>query len=322
MINPKDTPVDVEEVRLWAVGYREFHEPALSWAMFAKECGIPAGTLQPFCTGNYQGDNQRVAKELFRFRQAVESQRERQQAIPTDPGYFDTETSVRIQMLLQMAHLGRITVIATGPGTGKTVTVREYMERAQPVYYATMRPSCTKVLPMLEELHRAFGIESRHHTSASASRQVIDRVKGRKALIIVDESNHLSIDSIEELRSLHDATGVGICLLGNEELLQRIETGRMRDRFARLNSRIAMRHVQRLPLKEDVHAFCDAWNIKAPDIRKYLEKIALTPDAGGLRECRQLIEAGSLLAADDDRGLTISDLRDAQLTRATRWIAA
>jgi len=71
-----------------------------------------------------------------------------------------------------------------------------------------------------------------------------------------------------------------------------------------------------------VRSFCDAWGIEQPDIRNYLEKIACTPDSGGLRECKQLIEAGSMLAAADGRGLSISDLRDVQMTRATRWIKA
>jgi hypothetical protein len=81
-------------------------------------------------------------------------------------------------------------------------------------------------------------------------------------------------------------------------------------------------HEQRTPLDEDVSAFCDAWGIEQPDIRRYLVTIATTPDSGGLRECKQLVEAGSMLAAADERGLSISDLRDAQSERATRWIKA
>lgn len=322
MINPKDIPVDIDEVRMWAVGYREFHNPPLSWAQFSQESGIPAGTLQPFCSGNYQGDNQKIAQRLFRFMQAVESQRTRQQSIPSDPGFFETETSTRIQTLLELAHMGRITLVATSPGTGKTMTVRDYSERAQPVWIATMKPSCHSLNAMVLEVHKALGLEPRYQYAAAASRVVIDRIKGRRGLLVIDEANHLSIEAIEELRSWHDETGVGLCLMGNEELLQRIETGRMRDRLARLNGRIAAKHVQRLPLREDVEAFCAAWRIEDPGMRKYLEKIALTPDAGGLRECKQLVEQGSMIAASEERGLSLADLRDAQMMRATRWIAA
>jgi len=324
MINVKDLPVDVDDIRLWTVGYRNRTEPPVSWAQLGRETSVPAGTLQPFCAGNYGGNNDNVARKLFQFMQAVEAKEKRQQTLPTNPGFFRTDTSERLMMLLQIAHMGRITIGATGPGTGKTMTVREYTERAQPVFIATMKPSTTPLLPMIMEVHKALGLETRRLSSADASRIVIDRVRGRKALLVIDEANFLSIEGIEEIRNWHDETGVGICLLGNEELLARIETGRHRDEFARLNRRIAMRHAQRLPTAGDVRAFCDAWKITQPDICAYLETIALTPDSGGLGECQQLIEAGSMLAAADDetRGLSLSDLREAQMYRATRWIKA
>lgn len=320
MINVTNLPVDVEEMRMWLNGYRNMAEPPIPWKQLGIETEIPAGTLQPFAAGKYEGDNLKIARKLFQFRQSVEQQAIRQKSLPTNPGFFKTDTSDRLMMLLEVAHMGRITVGATGPGTGKTMTVREYGESAQPVWIATMKPSCSKLNAMILEVHKALGLEPRRITSAEASRIVLERVRGRKGLLVIDEANYLTIESIEEIRSWHDETGVGICLLGNEELLARIETGRHRDQFARLNRRIAMRHTQRVPVRADVRAFCDAWGIEQPDIRTYLEKIALTPDSGGLGECQQLIESGSMLAAADDRGLSLSDLREAQMYRATKWI--
>jgi DNA transposition AAA+ family ATPase len=322
MINVKDLPVDVDEMRLWIVGYRELSEPPIPWSLLAKETEIPAGTLQPFCAGTYQGKNENVARKVFQFRQSIEQQTMRQSKLPTNPGYFDTKTSIRMMELLEIAHMGRITVCGTGPGTGKTMTVNEYADRAQPVWVATMKPSTTLLLPMIMEVHKALAIEPRRMHTADASRLVIQRIKGRRGLLVIDEANWMSLESIEELRNWHDETGVGICLLGNEELPQSIKSGRKRDQLARLLSRIANMHEQRHPERDDVRSFCDAWGIEQPDIRNYLEKIACTPDSGGLRECKQLIEAGSMLAAADGRGLSISDLRDVQMTRATRWIKA
>lgn len=322
MINVTDAPVDVEEMRLWANGYRELHTPPLSWKQFGLECGIPQGTLQPFCAGKYQGDNDRIAREIFRFMQSVESRKEHQQSIPTDPGYFETPSSLRIRTLLQIAHMGRITIAATGPGTGKTVTIKDYAHRAAPVWVATMWKSDSRLNAMVNTVLRALGVEQRATRVSDGSRTVANRLQGRSGLLVIDEAQHLELECFEEIRGWHDATGVGVCFLGNEELLARIETGRQRDGFGRLNRRIAHRHVQRIPLEEDVEVFCDAWQLTDPGIRKYLNKIALTPGVGGLGECQMLIEAGSMLAASEDRGLTLADLRDAQTTRATRWIVA
>jgi len=322
MINVKDLPVDVEEMRLWLNGYRELFEPPMPWSQLSKESGIPAGTLQPFCAATYQGRNDNVARKVFMFRQSVESQSMRQSKLPVNPGYFDTRTSLRMMELLEIAHSGRITVIGTGPGTGKTMTIEEYSERAGPVWKATMKPSANTLHSMIREVQKALGIEPRRLSTADASALVVTRMNGRRGLLVIDEANWLSLEAIEELRNWHDMTGVGICMLGNEELVQSIKTGRKRDQLARLLSRIANMHEQRIPLDEDVTAFCDAWGIEQPDIRRYLLTIATTPDSGGLRECKQLVEAGSMLAAADERGLSIVDLRDAQSERATRWIRA
>jgi DNA transposition AAA+ family ATPase len=324
MINVKDIPVDVEEMRLWLTGYRELSDPPMPWSQLAKESGIPLGTIQTFATGKYgaKDGGGNVARKVFQFRQMVEAQSMRQSHLPVNPGYFETRTSAKILYLLEVAHSGRITVVGTGPGTGKTMTVDEYSERAGPVWKATMKPSSNSLLSMIQAVLKALGVEQRRLTTADASAVVVQRVTGRRGLLVIDEGNWLSLEAIEELRFWHDTTGVGICILGNEELVQSIRTGRRRDQLARLMSRLAHMHEQRTPEREDVVAFCDAWGIVQPDIRRYLENIALTPDSGGLRECKQLIEAASMLASADDRGLSIADLRDAQSERATRWIRA
>lgn len=324
MINVKDLPVDVEEMRLWLNGYRELSDPPMPWSQLAKESGIAPGTITTFAAGTYgaKDGGSNVARKVFQFRQTVESHSMRQSKLPANPGYFETRTSGKILYLLEVAHSGRITVIGTGPGTGKTMTIDEYAERAGPVWKATMKPSSNSLLSMIQAVLKALGVEQRRLSTADASAVVVQRVTGRRGLLVIDEANWLSLEAIEELRFWHDTTGVGICMLGNEELVQSIKTGRKRDQLARLMSRLAHMHEQRTPEREDVVAFCDHWGIEQPDIRRYLENIALTPDSGGLRECKQLIEAASMLASADDRGLSISDLRDAQSERATRWIRA
>ncbi len=324
MINVKDVPVDVEEMRLWLNGYRELSDPPMPWSQVAKESGIPVGTITTFAAGTYgaKDGGSNVARKVWQFRQMVEMQTMRQSQLPENPGYFDTRTSEKMLYLLEVAHSGRITVIGTGPGTGKTMTIDEYANRAGPVWKATMKPSSNSLLSMIQAVLKALGVEQRRLSTADASAVVVQRVTGRKGLLVIDEANWLSLEAIEELRFWHDTTGVGICLLGNEELVQSIKTGRKRDQLARLMSRLAHMHEQRTPEREDVVAFCDAWKIEQPDIRRYLENIALTPDSGGLRECKQLIEAATMLAAAEERGLSIADLRDAQSERATRWIRA
>lgn len=155
------------------------------------------------------------------------------------------------------------------------------------------------------------------------SAQIVDMVSGRKCVLIVDEANYLDFESHEELRALHDIAGLGICLLGNEELHATIRGGALRGSrhsYARLNSRIAMSHVQDMPLAEDIEVYLDAWGIEVAEQRSMLKKVGLTPGAGGLREIRQLISNAKMLAHEDGTGLSFDLLREAMSTRATRHI--
>lgn len=319
MNNPDHFPVDVEEQRAWLNA--EKARKGLSWSHLGTLSGVPGGTLSSWATGSYQGNLERVARDVFKYRQLVESQAERAIGLVDRPDYFETETSRRLKALLTIAHSGRITVAATGPGTGKTVTVREYAASVANVWVATMKPTTKTVNAMMAEVLRATGSTARGGYGSQLSRLIFEATRGKRGLLIIDEANYLIRDALEEIRSWHDEDGgPGVALVGNEELLMRIRSGPQRDAYARLNSRIASSHVQNLPVPGDVEAFCDAYRLEDSGMRDMLARIALTPGAGGLRECRQIVEQASLLAADDDRPLAMSDLRDAQSLRASRNI--
>jgi len=319
MINPDNIVVDVEEQRDWIMAHKA--AKGYSWPILSSLVGQKGGTLSAFGTKNYGGNNEKIAKAIFIYRQTLESQASREVGLIKGPGYFETRTSARIRTLLVIAHGGRITLAATSPGTGKTVTAEEYAASASNVTLVTMRKSVKSVSALAVLVLRSMGVQARGGWGSQLSDLVIDRVRNRNALIIVDEANHMSVDQFEELRAWHDETRCGLCLLGNQELLSIITNGKRKDEFARLHSRIASSHEQTLPEAEDVEAFCDAWELRDVEMRDLLRRIALTPAAGGLRECAQIVEQASAIAADEERPLSFSDLREAMATRVTRHIS-
>lgn len=321
MNNSENFPVDVEQEREWLTAHKS--ATGLSWTMLGDRIGIPPGTLSPFQTRNYQGNNERVARLIFKYRQTLDSQAFVLTGVPDAPGYFETTTSRRLMSLLIWAHRGRMTLAATGPGTGKTMTIAEYQASASNVWIATMEEATNTLPAMIRVVLRALGVQGRGVSKDQLSQLVKDSTVGRRGLLVIDEANHLGTEALEQIRAWHDVPGgPGVCLLGNEELLMRIEGGARRDAFGRLNSRIAQRHLQHTPLAEDVEAFCDAWNVSDVGMRDYLKRIALTPASGGLRECMQIVEQAAMLASEDSQALGLGHLRDAQSTRATRFIRA
>ncbi|EQB32020.1 AAA family ATPase [Sphingobium ummariense] len=316
MIHVETLPVDVAAMRDWANGYKSMKK--LSWREFGDLVGIPGGTLQPFCKGTYAGRNDDIAQTIFKFRQAEQSREEKLEGIPTDPGYFDTPTALRIQELLAIAATGRITAGGFSPGLGKTKTAEDFLGRVSPAYMITSDAVSAKMGPMIRQVEVAIGVGSPRNWPSIISAEIVRFLRKKRALLIVDEANHLTIEALEQLRAWSDSTGLGICLLGNVELIRRLTTGRERDALARLNSRISKRIVQDRPEEGDVTAFCDAWKLFDPGIRKLLMDVALMPGSGALREIRQIIENASMAASEDGGKLELAHVRWAVEDREIR----
>lgn len=318
MIQVDTPPVNVEDMRDWANGYREMHR--LSWKEMGDLMNIPAGTIQPFCKGNYAGRNEDYARKILLFKQAEEGRANHKEGIPLNPGYFETPTSLRIRGLLAEASTGTITLGCFGPGLGKTVTAQDFLGRVSPAWMVTIDEVTSTTNAMIRAVEKGIGLNSRKNSSDAISGDIVDFLKKKRALLIIDEANHLERKALEQLRAWHDATKVGICLLGNEELIVRIEKGRERDAFARLNRRISERVVQNMPDEGDVIAFCDAWGLYDPGIRKLLTEVAMQAASGGLGECEQIITKASVIAQEDGGKLELAHVRWAKDRRVQRLL--
>lgn len=323
MNNPDDFPVDQEEMKAWLHEHRS--TTGISWKAIAAESNLKSGTLSNWANGTYAAPGEWIARELFKYRQMLESQAERtadkqSAGLSAAPSFVETKTAARLKGLMVTAHSGEITYAATGPGTGKTKSAENYVACVSNAFMVTMKPTTKSVTAMMGEVIRALGGKSGTSWARQMSAQVIDMVKGRRCLLIVDEANYLEFEAHEELRAWHDIAGLGICLLGNEELHSTIRGGALRGArhsYARLNSRIAMKYIQDMPLPEDVEAYLDAWNIENAEQRSLLTKVGTTPGTGGLREIRQLISNARMLAFEDGSPLTHAHLREAQGARMT-----
>lgn len=320
MNNPEDIAIDVEEQRDWINQHKL--ASGMTWRSIAGEIGIAMSTLSLFGGNTYPGNEQKIATQVFKYRQMLTSQAEVGMGVPDGPGFLRLPTALRLRSLLITAQRGRMTLGCTGPGTGKTSTVTDYAESVSNVWLATMSPATKSLQGMISEVRRAVGASGKtsgwtRHMAA----EVAAVVRGKRGVIVIDDAHQLELDSFEQLCSWHDMTGVGICCFGNEELFARIDSGkRSSHAYGRLNSRIADRHIQDMPRDDDIEGYLDGWALTDLPSRKLLMAIGRTPGTGGLREIWQILEAATLLAHEDGRPIAFADVRDAQAMRATRYI--
>lgn len=320
MNDPAATTIDIEEHRQWLKDHRA--ATGASWSELARRTGVPTGTLSQFGGANgYAGDESKPAEGVYRYRQLLLAQAEIEIEAPEIPDWYETQTSRDLGNLLRMAQRGRIVVAAMGAGLGKTKTARRHKACFPNVYIATMSPSSAGVNNMQIEVLEALGERDASGTPQKLSRRIRERVRDAKGtLIIIDEAQHLSEKALEEIRSWHDAVGVGIALLGNESVLQRLEGGSRRAVFAQLFSRLALRLPRSQPLRADIDAMIEAWDVSGAAEAAFIHKIGMTP--GALRGATMALELASMIAASEHRTLALDHLQDAWAQLSSRPVLA
>jgi len=319
MNDPTVTPVDILEQKNWLKDFRS--QTGASWSELGKRIGIPQSTLAAFGSEKgYGGPEQPLADKIFRYRQLLVTQASIEVEAPETPGYFETPTSKQLNQVLAYGQRGKIVLAAMGPGTGKTMTAKHFAACYANVFVATMAPSTAGVNTMQIEVLEALGEKNPVGTPQKLSRRIRELLDGLgKPMLIIDEAQHLSEKSIEEIRSWHDAVGCGIALFGNVGVLQRLEGGNRASAFAQLYSRVSLKVVRPLPLIADIDALAEAWGMFDEPVTIYLHKIGMLP--GGLRGLTMTLELASMLAAADRKVLALDHIKDAWAQLSSRTVS-
>lgn len=297
------------EARAWVNAHKE--EAGLSWPQIGKLSDVASSTLSLFATGRYAGNNQAIAIKVLAYRDRMASQAELAGEAPAEPDWYETPTAKQITSLLRHAQSGKIVLIVTTPGIGKTKTAERFAANDPNVWLATMAPSTAGVATMAIEVGQAIGLGEIKGSPQQLSRQIKAHVRGKCGLLIVDEAQELTDKALNELRSWHDQTKVGIALMGNKEVIGNVN--HKNSALAQISSRVSIPLHQFSPRPGDMDALLDAWGIIAPDQRAFLCKVAALP--GALREATHTINIASVAAFGAGQALSLAHLRDAARQR-------
>lgn len=310
-VTPEQTQF-IEEQRQWLAGYRAQTE--MSWAMLAKRTGVPQGTISLFGANRYTGRELPIAEKVERFRQSLAQQAELATELPEVPGFYETETTGRLERMLAFAQSGEMVAAALEAGCSKTSTAEHYTGTYSNVFHVEVPESAGGPNNLLKMILAALG-EVPSGGTYDMSRQIRDQFKKlTQPLLIIDEAQHLSKASIEEVRSWFDKGVVGIAFFGNVGILQQLS------KYAQLYSRLSMKLQLRLPFPADVDAMADAWLITNAEIRAELQEIC--GKLGGLRNGTKTLKLARMIAASQGKELGIEHVRGAWGELDVRMVAA
>lgn len=289
--------IDIAEVRTRVRAEMEAHR--LSQSMVSRETGLDKSLLSQWLNDKYPGDNEAAARTLARWLEARQARAQTLATLPAAPTWIDTPSSRQILAALSYAQMAAdLSVIYGGAGVGKTSAARHYQRQAPSVWIATMTPSTAGVGTCLERLAVSVGLKVGGHTRPDRMEaELIERLRDTQGLLIVDEAQHLSTKALDNVRSIQDAAGIGVVLMGNEVVYTQLTGGNRSTGFAQLFSRIGKRVRLGRPQASDVDALLDAWGITGKAERKALQDIAGKP--GALRGVTKVLRLASMFAAGD-----------------------
>lgn len=205
---------------------------------------------------------------------------------------------------------GDISLIYGDAGLGKTVSLKQYAKTHPDTIYIELKDCDKSVKGVSEKILSCIG-KLQNGTDRVLVDTIIDYLKSNPKLIIVDEAQHLSLRSLENLRAINDVTESGIVLCGNPTVYDRMH-GRGQAHFAQLYSRIGIRRHILEPSLDDIEAIFKPYALDKESLL-YLHKLAL--QRGGIRNCVKVLNIALQIRNDEKEPLNIDCLQSAYQLR-------
>lgn len=228
----QENMMSYEEAVQALINYRE--ESGKTQTAIAAELGISSGAISAFLSGTYKTPHKIIPKV-----EALVEVKEKRKVAPKEPEYVETSVAVTVTNAITYCHLqGKVVVVYGDAGVGKTMAIREYLKNNPAAIGITISPSYASITGANELIAEQLGIRERVARKIYA--EIINKLRGSGRVLIIDEAQHLTVRTLNHLRCISDESGVGIALVGNDEVYTKMK-GSGRADFAQLFSRIGMR---------------------------------------------------------------------------------
>ena len=282
----------------------------------AQKIGMSEGTFSQYFSGKY--DNGRYDKHNDTVEAYLKVQADilaQASKRPVAPSYMETRASKVFEDTLSAAHvMGKLVMITGASGIGKTTTCEHYRSTRSNVVMATMNEETRSVHAMLKEIAAEMKISP--YGKEGVTRlvgQALSR-RGDGTLLIVDEAQHLTDQSINQLRHFVDRYECGVAIVGNTATHTRFSTNEMKgDREAQVRRRFFMRRTALTPDRQDLVRYIEAWGIYGKEEQQLLVGIAMKGGAFG--QIAETVSLAQIYQTGEDAPIDVATLRYAWQNR-------
>lgn len=277
----------------------------------AKQSGMSTATLSAFLKGAYTGNVVRVENALNKW---LSNREKKEKVFVEAPQFIEIPTAKKVFSVLDMAKiLSTMVTVYGASGVGKTKACQEYAKSNQNVWMITASPARATLSSLLYELAMELGINDAPRRKDRLSRMITKKLKGTQGLVIIDESDHLPYDALEEIRIIQEETETGFALIGNDKVYTRIQGGvNQAHEYARLWSRIGNNCGVKASTKGDIKAIAQAWGLDITDKDLMTVLYDIGGKAGGLRALTQYLRLAGMTAKGQGTVITLDLILTAQ----------
>lgn len=309
------SPDDVREaLRQWMI------VDNLTQAEVGRKIGKSDSTVSQFLSGKYPGNLTELTQDIVGL-MAREFNRKLENV---DIPIVMTENIMDVLAACSIVHQTRVMgLLHAESGFGKTTGLKLYMEKHNQSVMLTAYSDITtgSMLLMLLDLLRPKSKKSYYRSHGIMMNEIIEELKGKDTLIIIDEAHFLKLKHFEKIRAIHDATECPVIYSGNDEIVDRM-TGAQQFDYDRIYSRVPVKKcLNGKILKNDVHQILEALKVKETrEIVKFLEK--KVNEQGHYRKLKYLLANSIRFAMKDQKELNMDHLLAAeQLLLGKRYSA-
>lgn len=179
----------------------------------ASAIGVSPSIMSQYRQEKYTGDVAAFEAKLSEFF----ANNEASKAVYRPVRYAETSVSKGVYGTIRLCHLkGGLAVEAGDAGIGKTMAAKKYIEDyPNSAIYVAVNPCTSSVTAFLKSFARALHIDVSGRKDDMWER-INDTLQGSKKVLIIDESQHLPIKTIETIRSFSDCNqDFGVVMIGN-----------------------------------------------------------------------------------------------------------
>jgi DNA transposition AAA+ family ATPase len=314
-LNNLNTPEDVREA------LRQFMiVNNISQAEVGRKIGKSDSTVSQFLAGKYKGNVTEVTTDIIGLLTREHNRKLENVDIPI----VMTENIRDVLATCSIVHQTKVMgLLHAQSGFGKTTGLKLYMEKHNQSVMLTAYAgiTCGSLMAMLLDSLKPKTKKSYYRYQGLMMTEIIDELRGKDTLIIIDEAHFLQLKHFERIRAIHDATECPVIYSGNDEIVDRM-TGAQQFDYDRIYSRVPVKRCLNGKItRSDIQKILEALKVKETrEIMKFLEK--KVNEQGHYRLLKNLLANSIRFARKDGNELNMDHLQAAeQLLLGPRYSA-